>query len=687
MKKQIPIKALSFLLIISLLGCSGNIQNNSSIDTETNNIEQSGSEVAVSENSDITTESFTESPGITANIFTESSDITANVLKESSDITEDTLSAEENPVAVNVDNDRTSEYVSAKDQTEKEFSLTEKELNSFSMLYYLAITAEQIRTSKNNRLILDDIYTSLLNDINPGAIDERTQDHLENLRDIIKSYTNISIKRERLQYIYNQNKAAAIRSALPNPLSILSITNSLDWKKFAISVVYSAVDSYTSYKNASENADKAFIMSGWELDDEEKAAVEKNRDRAFNYMVDMVQQYGLDGKLTLNEKHIANFAEICQITNNQERIHRLESEEPTYRLLGNYWLELAECYFEANKYEKCLDCIDKYNALEIGIYRQDFNYVQVLPKAIVAAQNVYTDDQYIATVEEYANAIISNTSIDEDSWSTRYFAAQVYLDLYSRTFNPEYLKAAFKIAYDNVTVLLNGQRDLNTAYLQEVHTEKIKEPDYSYMNKEEKKKAQKEYKAEKKRVDAYNDSLKEERKTEVPSLYEPLIVNCELLFGLAEELQISDEIKAEIEAILGTETSEVFLTKPVNDAYSFTKNGSKYNSVEMTKKELIIPAKFLTSGSTITVSVYENGQKDIFDDCQITKVERKGDNLDSFVAHVTSKKLKKHEWTVDSKITLDIVYGDAYDKTISFNFVIDEKKDHWYGDKVVFKEE
>jgi len=313
--------------------------------------------------------------------------------------------------------------------------------------------------------------------------------------------------------------------------------------------------------------------------------------------------------------------------------------------------------------------------------------VQVLPKAIVAAQNVYTDDQYIATVEEYANAIISNTSIDEDSWSTRYFAAQVYLDLYSRTFNPEYLKAAFKIAYDNVTVLLNGQRDLNTAYLQEVQTEKIKEPDYSYMNKDEKKKAQKEYKAEKKRVDAYNDSLKEERKTEVPSLYEPLIVNCELLFGLAEELQISDETKAEIEAILNTEASEIFLTKPVNDAYSFTKKGSKYHSVEMTKKELIIPAKLLTSGSTITVSVYANGQKDIFDDCKITKVERKGDNLDSFVAHVASKKLKKHEWAVDSKITLDIVYGDAYDKTISFNFVIDEKKDHWYGDKVVFKEE
>lgn len=122
-----------------------------------------------------------------------------------------------------------------------ENGLTEQQRNSFSMLYYLAITAEDIRISKDNRLILDDIYTSLLNDINPGAIDETTQDHLKNLRDIIKSYINISVKRDRLQYIYNQDKAATIRSAVPNPLAILSMTNSFNWKKLATSVVYTVV--------------------------------------------------------------------------------------------------------------------------------------------------------------------------------------------------------------------------------------------------------------------------------------------------------------------------------------------------------------------------------------------------------------------------------------------------------------
>ena len=118
---------------------------------------------------------------------------------------------------------------------------------------YLAITAEEIRTSKDNRLALEDIYTSLLNDINPGAIDEITQDHLKNLRDIIKSYLSISVKRERLQFIYNQEKAAAVRSAVPNPLAILSVANSMDWRKLALSVVYTAVDSYNNYKKAGES--------------------------------------------------------------------------------------------------------------------------------------------------------------------------------------------------------------------------------------------------------------------------------------------------------------------------------------------------------------------------------------------------------------------------------------------------
>ena len=565
-------------------------------------------------------------------------------------------------------------------RAEEEKKLAEQR-NSFSMMYYLAITAEEIRTSKDNRLALEDIYTSLLNDINPGSVDEITQDHLKNLRDIIKAYLETSTKRERLQFIYNQEKASAIRNAVPNPLAILSVSNATDKKKLALAVAYTALDSYNSYKRSINSADMAFIMSGWELDDKEKETVMKNRDRAFDYMVDMVQNYDLDGLKTLNEKSIEQFAEICATENAAERIKLLKAEESTYSLLGNYWLELADAYFETSQYSKCLECVEEYEKLSTGIFRKDFNYLHILPKAIVAAQETYSGSQYNTRVKELVDAIEANTT--KDDWATRYFAAQVYLDLYSRTNNKEYLKTAYNIASENVAVLLKDQRTLNTMYLDDVVEQTAEEPDYRYMNEKEKEKAEAEYKAEKKRVKEYNKSIKSKRETELPSLYEPLVINCELLFSLAEKINLDASEKAEINAILKTDSNGVFLVKPINDIYSFNQTGNKY-AIELSKDEIIIPADLLTDNSQIAIIVSENGSSQTFDDCVVSEVERKGSNISDFKAYVSSKKFKKYDWTADSKVEIKITYSDVYDKTVSFKYYVSTFEDHWYGDKVVF---
>lgn len=530
--------------------------------------------------------------------------------------------------------------------------------------------------------MLDEIYTSLLNDINPGAIDETTQDHLKNLRDIIKSYINISVKRDRLQYIYNQDKAETIRNAVPNPLAVLATTQSFDWKRLVVSVAYTAIDSYNNYKSANATVDKEFLMSGWELDDEETATIQKNRERAFDYMVDIVQEYGLDGKLTLNEKAIETFAEICEISSIQQKIRRLESEEETYKLLGNYWLELASCYFETSQYQKCLDCVEKYNDLATGIYRMDYNYVQILPKAIVAAQETYTGDEYVSAISAFADSILENTTTEE--WSIRYFAAQVYLDLYAKTDDNKYLEAAYDIAYDNVTILLDEQQKLNSTYLADVVEVTIDEPDYRFMTEDEKKDAEAEYKAEQKRLKEYNKGLKETRKTELPPLYEPLVLNCDLLFALAEEMNISSTEKAEIEAILQTDTNGVFLSRPVNDRYSFSASPSY--SIEFAKSEIQIPAYLLTTGAEIVVTVTDGGKTTTFDDCSVTKVERGGDAVDSFIAFVSSDKMGDYGWTADSKVTVEIFNGENYEP-IEFKFQVVEYKDNWMiPDKVVFGE-
>jgi len=592
---------------------------------------------------------------------------------------EERLRAEEEARLKAEEEERLRAEEEARLKAEKELA---EQRNSFSMMYYLAITAEEIRTSKDNRLALEDIYTSLLNDINPGAVDETTQEHLTNLRDIIKSYLSISTKRERLQFIYNQEKAAAIRSAVPNPLAILSLTNALDWRKLAVSVVYTAVDSYTNYKQASDSANLEFIMSGWELDDEEKETVMKNRDRAFDYMVDMVQEYHLDGMKTLSEKAVERFAEICTTENPDERIKLLRAEESNYELLGNFWLELADAYFETTQYKQCLECVSRYNELSIGIYRMDHNYLQILPKAIVAAQETYSGEQYISSISKFADAIERNTT--KDDWSSRYFAAQVYLDLYSKTKSRLFLEEAYKIASENVANLLKSQRGMNSTYLNDVVEQTVTEPDYRYLSESEKKEKEAEFKAEEKRVKAYNKALREMRKTELPALYEPLILNCELLFALADEMNISKTEKSEIEAILQTSSSGVFIVKPINDMYSFSQQQNTY-SIDFTKNEILIPANLLTAGSKIVVTVKQNGETFTFDDCVVDEVERKGAAVDTFIAHVVSKQLKKHQWAADSDIIVEITYGDAYDKQFCFSFTVSEYEKRIYGDKVVFK--
>ena len=566
-----------------------------------------------------------------------------------------------------------------------ELGLTEQQRNSFSMLYHLAITAEEIRISRGNRLMLDDIYTSLLNDINPGAVDETTQDHLRNLRDIIKSYLDISVKRDRLQYIYNQDKAATIRSAVPNPLAVLSMTNSLDWKKLATSVVYTVVDSYSSYKNANAAVDREFLLSGWELDDEATSAVQKNRDCAFDYMVDIVQEYGLDGKLTLSEDAINTFAKICAIDVVQQKIRRLESEEETYKLLGNYWLELADCYFETSQYQKCLDCVFRYNALSTGIYRKDFNYVQILPKAVVAAQMTYSGNEYVSVISSFADDILENTTTMD--WSVRYFAAQVYLDLYQRTGECEYLELAYNFAYDNVAILVDEQRKLNDVYIAPVQEVTIEEPDYKYMNEEEKKAAKQEYKEEQKRLKEYNNSLKKARETELPTLYEPFVLNCDLLFALAGEMGISEAEQAEIEAILQTDGNGVFLVKPINDRYSFSESTNTY-TIDFSKDGIVIPAHLMSAEAQVTITVNENGETLTFDDLVVTKVERKSDTFDGFMAHLSSKLMDEHTWMADSKVAVTIVSSNGTEPLV-FHYKVSEYKENFWviPDKVVFEAE
>ncbi len=396
--------------------------------------------------------------------------------------------------------------------------LTDQQRNAIAMLNYITVLTQEINSSKNSRLFMEQAYSSLLYNIYPNAVDGRTQSQLTGLLDIMENYRMIDVKRERLQFIYEQNQAQAIRAAVPNPLGLLSATRSYRPSKLAVAIAYMVVDSVTSYMSYTREADLEHIKDGWALDDEEAKVLHQSRKGTFSYMISMVRDNNLPGDLTLTEETVEEFVKWKNSDNLAGQIRFLESNKNTYQAYGGYWLTLATCYFNNGDYQKCIDAVNSYEALGTRIFRRDYEYAKVLPLAISAAEEICNVSKYVNIAEKYAQAILDNTG--NNDWALRYFAAQAYVDLFGKTNKKTYLQKAFDIALDNVNHLIERQQILNSEYLAPVkEVEKPKDAN----------------KQEKKQIDEYNKMLKKQRETELPPVYEPLRLNCDLLFALVDK--------------------------------------------------------------------------------------------------------------------------------------------------------
>lgn len=526
--------------------------------------------------------------------------------------------------------------------------LTEAQKNSIAMLNYLATLAQEINASRNSRMFLEEAYASLINNTNPEEVNELTESHLCSLLDTIEAYRVIAVKRERLEYLYNQNKAMAIREAIPNPLSVLSAASSLDMKRLVASIAYMAVDSISSYNAYNDELDQTFLQDGWALDDEEAAELHESRKYAFLYMIEIVREEELPGELALNESAVENFVTWTNNDNIHQRLQFLENEEDTYRAFGSYWLARAECYYELNDYASCLDAIAMYEEYQANIFRKDYYLAQIMPKAIAAAAEVYSTQEYISHAEEYLNILVDNTESNE--WALRYFAAQAYMDLYTKTSDIKYLDQAYDLALNNVNFLVNEQKVLTATYLAEVQEVEI--PDDAT-------------KEEKNQIKDYNKALKNNRKTELPSVYEPLLLNCELLFALIEKVDVPASEKAKIDSILGVNGSNVFLTTPLINRYASTARQIDVTAT-FDKSTVSIPVSCVSVNSVIRVSVTEGGKTTVYDDWTVKKVERSDDGFESFVVTYTSENATKQKWSANSTVTVEIYdeAGSEYDPVI-----------------------
>lgn len=519
-------------------------------------------------------------------------------------------------------------------------ALDSKQRNSISMLNHIVVLSKEISASKESRIYLEQAYSTILNQMAPDAVDLLAQEELKALLETLENYRLIEAKRNRLEYLYEQNKAQAVRDSIPNPIGLLSGVQSCNLASLAASVVYMGMDSIAGHQSSSSKADQQYWQEQWVLDDEEAANLHAQRMGAFDFMIETVRDYALPGSIALTEDAVDHFVEWKNKTNHVRVIQFFEENMDIYQAYGPYWLSLAEHYYENGDYQKCLRAIATYQSMQIGIFRCDYTYACTLSKAILAAQHVFDGAQYIAVAEAYAADILENTP--NDDWVLHYFVAQTYIDLCERSGEKDYLQKAYEIVRSNVNHLIDEQKSLNAQYLADVQT--LQESSNAT-------------KAEKKEIKEYNKLLKNERKTELPPVYEPLLVNCDLLLSLVAELKVSDAEKAKIDQILHENGDRLFLVQPLESLYSTDAADAEYDDwIAFDGKDLCIPACLLTENAEITVQSTIDGEAVCFSDWEIWRVDRENaEELSSFTAYYSSRSFNDAKFEEGARLEVKVL--------------------------------
>lgn len=572
----------------------------------------------------------------------------------------------ENDSDIEIDNNISNEIEEIVNESEEvvETDLTDKQRNSIAMLNHLTATTQKILYKKNNRLYLEEVYSSLINNTYPNAINDTTLSYINKLLSNISALKINDGERELLQYIYEQRKATEILSALPSPMSVFNVIQAKDKVKTIAGLTYLAFDSITGYMTTKQENSLDYLKKDWELTKNEIGIIDGLRSEGFTFMTKILNENDIKGELSLNEEAIKYITELeeDQKTSDELKINNLIDNEDIYKEYGYYWLLLARYYYNVENYEGCVHSVEKYISIQPQIFRYDYDLANALPLAIASLDSVYSDQELFEKQEEYLKLLIDNTIPNGEYWALRYFAATSYINLYKETNNIEYLRTAYSLVKNNTYNLVAKQKELNTTYLNDVVEEEI--PDGTK-------------KEDKERIKKNNRELKEKRKTELPPINVALFTNINLMYDISKELNISDSEINSIKKALYDNDTNLFLVKTINNRY-WLSNDSKDDDLYIAEgKELVIPANYVCDNSKIILSLKNSDGTTIIDDFVIKKVKRKNKDVESFIATYTSKTFDDIKLKANDKICIEIYPFEDYLPANKFSYNI--KKVNIFG--------
>ena len=561
----------------------------------------------------------------------------------------------------NATNDEEPEKTEEQEDTEDD-GMTDEQKASLEMLNLLGYLVQEIHDARHNRAALEETLDGLINNLEPLKVDAETLSFLKEISGTITKFKMNETALNRLEALQEQSIGYTILSIMPPPSDIVGAATG-DPLGLILGIADStleAVEDETSPYYSLEELQ--YLQAQWDLEDSEEAELINSRVNMFSYLVTIAQS--LPQGTVLFENDFEEFVSHTMDTSGAAKLDWLERNQERYQYLGYYWLELADSYFENEDYKNCLSAIAEYRDMEAGIFNLDERLAQSMPRALIAAKNTLSGNEYETAAADYLETLVNNIGAKE--WELRYTAVIAYIELYNETGNKEYLEKAYNEAKENIEYLVPKQKEQNRAY---INNEVVQDEDSTDADDKGS------------FIDTINQFLKKKRETELPPVNEALMRNCEILFEIAEELEISDSEKRVIDSLLHDDA--VFLTYELDSKFSFNKTSAiaplseetmSYSGT-MSDQKFTLPVVFAPAGTKISAEVVNKGEKIILDEWTVHEVNRNNSkDIGDFEAVWTCKASKSISFKEGDTVTIQITPPGAIDESdkIIIKYVVDK---------------
>ena len=517
--------------------------------------------------------------------------------------------------------------------------------NTVNLLNHMIVLSEEIEQSPNGRLLAEEAYSFLHDNIRFEAVDESVKAQLDGSLETLGSLRMLAGKKDKAKEILRHNQALALGAVVDEPVALLTYARPFDLIDIAASGFSGSLDSSQLYTAFENQVDPYYLQEGMALRKEEHQLLSEKRNELIQYRNDFIKSRNLPAEYAIGEEAVNLYAECRNNRNASQRIQFLEENRDTWSQYPGYWALYAQSCFEAEEYKKCLDSVYRYEQLSGHVYIKDHVYAELIPSAIGALmETVSVTDRRVKEIARLNEQLIRNTETED--WALRYFAAHAYLEISRASDNPYlkpvYLNNAYVIMKSAVTYLAEEQRNSNRAYMQEIVP--VQAPSGASV-------------AEKKEIRDYNRLLKEDRKTARPPVSKALLVSVDLLNPLMEKTGADEQEKQSVNEILHQDGQRLFLNAVYEGLY---KDGLiaqlSADAVTFDKKKVSVPAAYLSGDYAITVTVQHGDLKYIFKDWTVDEIVRENtDDCSTFTARLTSDDNSHFRYGEDMQVTVEVI--------------------------------